>query len=277
MKANQAFPVRAIFLVLLFPSFLLLHDPAFAGDGDVLQRLGLTPAAAKESLLGPLSGATPYHEAAYRAFKALPAAARAEVVRAGLAWIKAYVASAEFQETYRRLREAERPAAPGPGASADEQTRKMRADMEKGIAEMKKNMAAMDAETRKAMEGAIREMRAQMEKMESGPQKEMLRQAAEASAAGNKKRHEEELGEWQRRLPADPRVLIKRRIQEFLALSAGVDFAARLAPRGEHKVFVREDYEKMPPEWKLCFRAGKEATAAARAFAAAWLAELERE
>ena len=152
----------------------------------------------------------------------------------------------------------------------------MRADMEKGIAEMKQNMAAMDAETRKAMEGVIREMRAQMEKMESGPQKEMLRQAAEASAAESKKRHEEELGEWQRRLPADPRVLIQRRIQEFLALSAGVDFAARLAPRGEHQVFVREDYEKMPPEWKLCFRAGKEATAAARAFAAAWLAELER-
>ncbi len=276
MKTKPAFWVRSMFLALLLPSLLLLHHPVFAADDDVLQRLGLTQATARESLLGPLTGSIPYHDAAYKAFKVLPAAARAEVVRAGLSWIKAHVAGAEFRESYRRLRETERPAAPEPGAGADDQSRKMRDDMEKSIAEMKKNMAAMDAETRKAMEGVIRAMRAQMERMESGPQKEMLRQAAEASAAENKKRHEAELSEWERRLPADPRVLIKRRIQEFLDLSAGVDFAARLVPRGEHKVFVRGDYEKMPPEWKLCFRAGREATAAARAFAVAWLAELER-
>jgi hypothetical protein len=41
-------------------------------------------------------------------------------------------------------------------------------------------------------------------------------------------------------------------------------------------VFVNNDYERKPPEWKLCFRAGKEATAAARVFASDWLAELKR-
>lgn len=275
MKAKRPILVHSLALALLLSFFLALRGPLFAGD-DVLQRLGLTPEAAREGVLGPLSGGTPYDDAAYRAFKALPAAARADVVRAGLAWIKAYVTSAEFQEAYRRLRESEKPAAPEPRAGADDQLKAMRADMEKSIAEMKKNMAGMDAETKKQMEAVIQQLRAQMAQMEGDQQKEMLRQGTALAAAGDKERHQEELGEWERDFPADPRVLIKRRIQEFLAMSAGVDFAARLQPRGDKMIFANEAYEQKAPEWKLCYRAGREATEAARSFARAWLAELEK-
>jgi hypothetical protein len=199
------------------------------------------------------------------------------VVSAGLGWIKSYAAGAEFKAAYEKLREQEMPQAPETRLSADDEMKKMKDEMEKSIAEMKKNMAGMDAETRKAMEGAVQEMRAQLERMEKDPgQRDLMRQMSEMSSAEDRKSHEEALGEWQRLYPADPRELIQRRIREFLAVSAGVDFAAGLMPRGDKMVFVREDYELKPPEWKLCFRAGKEATAAARAFAATWLAELEK-
>jgi hypothetical protein len=276
MKAKRPLPGRALALVLLCCSFSFLQCPVYAGNGDVLARLGLTPAAARQGVLGPLSGGTPYDEAAYKAFKALPAAARADVVRAGLAWIKAYVAGAEFQEAYRRLRESEKPAAPEPRAGADDPLKQMRADTEKSIAEMRKNMAAMDAETRKQMEAVIQQLRAQLAQMESPQQQEMLRQGAALAAEGDRKRHQEQLGEWERSFPADPRALIRRRIQEFLALSSGVDYAARLAPRGDKMIFASEAYEQKPAEWKLCYRAGREATEAARSFARAWLAELEK-
>ena len=36
-----------------------------------------------------------------------------------------------------------------------------------------------------------------------------------------------------------------------------------------------EDYESKPGNWKLAYRAGREATGKARAFATAWLAELD--
>lgn len=267
---------RALFLsaALLLAAAAGLR--AAPGGDDVLARLGLTPAAAREGVLGPLSGGTPYDDSAYRAFKALPAAARADVVRAGLAWIKAYVASVEFQEAYRRLRESKKPAAPEPRASADDQVKAMRADMEKSIAEMKKNMAAMDAETKKQMEAVIQQLRAQMAQMEGSQQKEMMRQGTALAAEEDRKRHEEELREWEQRFPADPRVLIRRRIQEFLAMSAGVDFAAALVPRGDQMKFASAAFEQKPPEWKLCYRAGREATEAARSFARAWLAELEK-
>ncbi len=251
--------------------------PAAPGGNDVLAKLGLTPAAAGDGILDALASGTPYNEAAMKAFNALPAAARAAVVTAGLSWIKAYAGSNEFADAYRRFREKEKPQPPAPRPSADDEIKRMKADTEKSIAEMRKNMAAMDAETKKTMEGVIKEMRAQLERMEKDPgQRDLMRQMTEMSAVEDRKRHENELKEWELRYPADSRVLIKKRINDFLVMSAGVDFTAKLVPRGELAVFADEGYEEKPSDWKLCFRAGKEATTAARAFAKDWLSELAR-
>jgi hypothetical protein len=248
-----------------------------AGGTDILAGLGLTRASAGAGILEALISGTPYNEAAMKAFKALPAASRAAAVSAGLDWIKAYAGSREFAAAYADWREKKRPAPPAPRPAADDPVKKMKADTEKSIAEMRKGMAAMDAETHKTMEGVIQEMRAQMERMESDPQqKKLWDQMAEMERAEGEKRHEQELKAWEEKLPADPRALIRKRINDFLVVSAGVDFSAKLTPRGDKMIFAREDYEQKPSEWKLCFRAGREATAAARAFAQAWLSELER-
>jgi hypothetical protein len=247
------------------------------GGTEVLTKLNLAPAAAKADVLESLTGGTVYNEAAFKVFKSLPGLARETVVRAGLAWIKSYVSTVEFKTAYLERREQEMPETPAPRPSAEDQIAKMKADMEKSISETRKNMAALDAETRKIMEASIRQMRAQMEQMEKDEgQRMLMRQMAEMAVAEDKKGHEEKLKEWERNYPADPRLLIQRRIREFLAASAGVDFAAKLSPRGDKMVFANDDYEQKPAEWKLCFRAGKEATGVARAFAETWLAELNK-
>jgi len=272
-KAKRKVP--AILLAAILLPGLSSGSPASQGGDEILAKLNLAPTAAKESVILALASGNAYNEAAIKAFKVLPAAARSAVVSAGLGWIKAFAASAEFKAAYNEFREGKKPQRPAPRPSADEQTKKMKADMEKNIAEMRKNMAAMDAETKKAMEGAIKEMRAQMEKMEKDPgQRDLMRQIAEMSAAEDQKHYDGELKTWEEKFPADPRALIKRRIGEFLAASADVDYAAKLVPRGDLLVFADEGYERKPAAWKLCFRAGREATATARAFAKVWLAEL---
>jgi len=251
-------------------------EPA-QGGSEVLAKLGLTSTTAKEDVLDSLTSGNVYDDSAFRAFKLLPAPARAGIVRAGLEWIRAYAGSAEFKAAYAEFRKGEKPALPAPRPSADDEMKKMKAEMEKNIAEMRKNMAAMDAQTKKDMEEAIQAMRGQMERMEKDPQqKELMRQSTAMSAEEDKKRHEQALAEWELRYPADPRALIKKRINEFLAASSGVDYAAKLAPRGDKMIFVKEEYEHKSSDWKTCFRAGKEATEAARAFAKDWLAELEK-
>jgi hypothetical protein len=248
---------------------------AAQNDSDILVKLELEPASAKESILSSLASGSVYNYEAIAVFKSLPVSARATIVRAGLGWIKAYVETAEFKEAYQELRDGNKPETPAARPSADEALKKQKADFEKQIAATRKSMAALDAETRKTMEAGIQQMRAQMEAMEKDPQqKDLMRQMTEMARAEDKKRYEEQLKAWEEKFPAEPRVLIKKRINDFLAASADVDFSAKLLPRGDKMVFFNDEYEKKTPEWKICFRAGKEATDAARTFAKTWLGEL---
>ena len=74
--------------------------------------------------------------------------------------------------------------------------------------------------------------------------------------------------------PKDPNVLLKKRLQQVLDITADVDYDAELKEVGKYRVFVNPDYEKKPGEWKLAFRAGKAATDAVRAAALQWLKEI---
>ena len=74
--------------------------------------------------------------------------------------------------------------------------------------------------------------------------------------------------------PADPRTLVANRLRHFLDVSSDVDYDAQLVDKDGKKVFADPALEARPKEWKMCFRAGKPATDAARAFAQKWLADL---
>jgi hypothetical protein len=265
-------------LSAVLPALIVLSAslPALAqGGGEVLTKLGVNQAAAREEIIRALTSGTAFNEAAFKAFKALAPAARASLVKAGLAWIKAYTAAADFKTDYAKYREEQKPSPPEAVPSADEFLKKQRLEMEKQIADMRKAAAGMDAATRKGMEDGIKQLTAQIEAMEKDPaQRAQLKEMLDVQRAQAKADQETALAEWNKRTPADPKTLIADRIREFLETSADVDFSAVLVKKGTHMRFANEDYESKPNQWKLCFRAGKEAVEAARAFAEAWLAEL---
>jgi Asp-tRNA(Asn)/Glu-tRNA(Gln) amidotransferase A subunit family amidase len=205
----------------------------------------------------------------------LPASARADIVRAGLAWVKTHVSSPEFKAAYKEHRDGQKPQPPEPVPSAEEQIAKMKAGVKAGIENMRQIAASGDAEMKKAMEESIKQMRAQMENLDKPEMKENLRMGVEMQRTQNKNDYELALKTWNENLPEDPRGLIANRIRQFLETSADVDFSAELTSRGNKMVFVKEDYEQKSAYWKTCFRAGREATEAARAFAKAWLEELK--
>jgi flagellar biosynthesis GTPase FlhF len=257
----------------------LLAAVLIAGQAasEVLAKLEVTPDEAGQCVLEALAYGSTYHDGAMKAFKALPASARASIVKAGLAWAKAHTETAKFKAAYLERRESEKPESFAEGLSADEELKQQQAEFKKQAAEMRKAAAAMDAETRKAMEEAIKEMEAQLAAMAKDPeQMAMMRQMTEMQKVEDRERHDEQMREWEENFPADPRILIRNRIREFLETSADVDFSAKLERRGSLMRFADSEYEGKSPDWKLCFRAGKEATEAARDFAKSWLAELEK-
>ncbi len=79
--------------------------------------------------------------------------------------------------------------------------------------------------------------------------------------------------EWEKAYPADPAVLIKRRLQEYLALAETVDFSAQLTTPDKYnkRRFVNPVYEKKNQKWKAIYRAGKDVNDVVIAFVKDWL------
>jgi hypothetical protein len=75
----------------------------------------------------------------------------------------------------------------------------------------------------------------------------------------------------EKRVPSDPNECIKKRLEQFLEVSATVDFDAEL----NGSQFVKKKYENQSDQWKLCYRAGREVVEVAREEAEKWLKELE--
>ena len=156
--------------------------------------------------------------------------------------------------------------------TVDEELARQAAERKKGIDEMRKSLDQMSPEMRKAMEAGIKEAEAANRKLESDPQMvAMFRQGVEAQRAEDQEAYKGRLAAFERRWPADPKSLVARRLQEFLDISKDVDFDAKLVPAGKLMRFADPRYEEKPPTWKLCFRSGREAVAAAREAAQAWL------
>lgn len=267
--------IRKCLSPVLLLSILIAAVPAFPQGGDILAKLGVDADAARAAIVEALATGSVYNDEAFKAFKAMAPASRAAVVKAGLAWIKAYAAGSDFKADYVKYRAEQKPSPPDPVPTVEEFLKKQRQEAEKQAAEMRKVAAGMDAAARKGMEDGIKQMLAQFEAMEKDPeQRAQLKEMLDAQRAEAKVQGEEALAEWEKRTPADPKTLIADRIREFLETSLDVDYAAKLVKRGSLMRFENEDYEAKSSQWKLCFRAGKEAVASARAFASSWLAEL---
>lgn len=78
-------------------------------------------------------------------------------------------------------------------------------------------------------------------------------------------------GDDEKRYPANPDELIKKRLEKFMEISASVDFDAQL----NGSQFANPEYERKSGEWKQCYRAGKAVITAAREEVAAWQKELQ--
>jgi hypothetical protein len=148
------------------------------------------------------------------------------------------------------------------------------AEMQRQLAELettKKEIAALPPEQRHAAEELLKSAEAQLRSPE---RQQAMKEAAAADQESHKAEYDAAMKEWQTKFPADSRQLIAWRLHEFLDLSESVDFDAKLVPAGGRMQFANPEYERKSSDWKVCYRAGREAVGAARAFANGWLAEI---
>ncbi len=245
---------------------------ALAGAADIFTQLGTTESSVREELLRAVNTGSLATGMAAKPYYALPAPAQAKLVEAYFAWARIYTASDTFKRAYAAQRDATKPQPrelPDPTSSA------AKTEQQKEFEEMKKIAASLPSDQRKAMEQSLVEMQKQLAAFENDPEmKKAVADAMKMQREMNAKQHQEDLAEWNRRVPADPNVMIARRLRHLLDVSSTVDFDAKLQKSNGAMKFAETRYEDKPAEWKLCYRAGRTAVAAAQAAARAWLEEL---
>ena len=210
-----------------------------------------------------------------KAYAAASPAARVAFVKSALGVVKTYAESAAFKTDYEKLRAQAKPGPSESKGTPDEQWAKFLADQQKSLVEMKANVAKMSPDMQKQMQPTIQQMQASMEKTSKDPQMmAIMKQSYAAEGENSKKDYQRSLAEYETKYPADPIVLIAKRLREFLEMSNGIPFDAKLVGANGHMRFADPKLESKPDQWKLCFRAGKEPVEAARAFASEWLKTL---
>ncbi|HRP30241.1 MAG TPA: hypothetical protein PKV73_00045 [Agriterribacter sp.] len=162
-------------------------------------------------------------------------------------YVKEYVHSKEFTDKYAIIRDAAKPTEEPP--VMDKQTIDA---MKQGLKESETSRTKLKAmgQPTKSIDDAI----AQMKKMI----------AENGDPTPNKTK-------WEKLYPADPAVMIRNRLQEYISLAATVDFNAQVT--GAKRKFVNTSYENQTLKWKAIYRAGKEVNDVVTAFAKQWLKE----
>lgn len=91
----------------------------------------------------------------------------------------------------------------------------------------------------------------------------------------NRAYYQEDLKNWEKDFPASVKLMLKKRLTEFLKLTSGINYNAKLEKQGKKMIFSDPSLEAKDDFWKACFRSGKPTMDAAREFAQQWLTELK--
>ena len=241
---------------------------------DHLARLGISEGRAREAVFDSFITDAISLAGNADVFKTASAPARVALVTFALSLARAFAESDDFKRRYADHREANGPE-PLPGEpSVDEILAKQRAGFEAQVEQMRKLFDQITPEQRATLEEGWKDMRAQLTDMETGPRRAEFETALREQRAMRVRAREVAMKQLDAVWPADHRVLVADRLRHFLEVSSDIAYEAKLVDRDGKKVFADPAVEAKPKEWKMCFRAGKAATDAARAFAQKWLNEL---
>jgi hypothetical protein len=252
-----------------------------AAAAMVAAQVGLVGFGVKESEVkarlvdAVVNGNVPVYPSS-KLYNAGTAASRVAFVKDFFATARAYSETAAFKAEYAKHREGAKRTGPEAKGSADKQMSDAQAEQRKQLEETKAQVAKMPPAMQQQMKEMLKQMEEQINKQASDTsQQAAIKQVYEAQAKDDQERYKKRLAEWSADYPAQSGAVIAKRLKEFLALTADIDFGAKLEATGGGKMrFANADYESKSSNWKMCFRAGREPVAAARSLATDWLHQL---
>ncbi len=197
-----------------------------------LAPLGLTETAARTFVLNDIKGpaadrGAEIEVAGTRAFLTLPPAARGPAATALFAWVKAYVSSPAFINSYNAYRNGRLPTPRHYALSVDAQVKKDIAEQLAGFEQMRLAADKMPPQDRDML---MEQVKPALANLTNPAYADTLRAQLTAERAQETGLGPEIALEVEKTTPADPGMLFSRRLREFLTATADVNFSARTGP-----------------------------------------------
>lgn len=248
---------------------------AAAAAQDYLATLGISEGRAKEAIFDSFISDAVSLAGKPAAFLAQSPPARAAMVNYAVTTARTFAESDDFKRRYADHREANGPDPLPAEQGVDEVFAKERANFEAQVEGMRKLFDQITPEQIATLEKSWAEMRQRFDNLQKGERRKEIEAMLKAQRDEEVQAHAAAMKALDEKYPADPRRMIALRLRHFLDVTKDVAFDATLVDKDKKKVFANPALEAKPAEWKLCFRAGKPATDAARTFAQKWLSDLQ--
>ena len=198
---------------------------------------------------------------------------RAAAVQVIGAYIKEYLTSGDFAKQYQVLREEKKPKLPH---SLEERLKKEINNLYQALKEAEDASRKADTELKSIYEASIRKYKQSINALENDydPQHAAQIEGIVTQYDYDMSDYRFRLKQFEKKYPANVKLFIRNRLQDFLQLSSTVDFDADREPKSNGQKLAGPHYEEKPQAWKYCFLAGRDATTAARKLAAKWMKEI---
>lgn len=277
MKRTRTYlPVWAM-MILLSACFLFSSYKSRQAADDIWKALGLSQQAGTDGIKNSFLNGYLYYYGARNA-KNIALNNRKAVAQDLLAYTKQYISGPVFKNQYEDLRKGSQPQQPAAVKlrTIEEIQKEEIAKTEKSIREMEKTLKEVSADIAKSLRPVL-DMQKQNLKDYQDPKNPLfatMQQGEKYQQENEQRRYEDNMELWKKNYPENINQFIATKLQKMLDATKGIDYNAELVEKYNKKRFVNPVYERKNTEWKQGFRAGKDVTETARAFAQQWLAEI---
>lgn len=241
---------------------------------DFLQQLGITKTTANEKIGNGFLGGS-FDTYGIKNLKTIPAAARVPLAKEIAAYSKQYVQTAAYLKQYNELRNYHKPEFKAVQTPEEMQQQSV-LQYKKSVEDIEKSVKTADASMKPVFEKVLADAKKQLKEAEDPNNKYVAnyRKNYEAAVQQNKAGYDQLVARWEQEYPANHMLYVKKRLQNFLAETADIDFDAQTVEKNGKKYFVNRAYESKGSHWKMAYRAGKDVVTATREFVESWLKEV---
>jgi hypothetical protein len=268
--------VCIICFLLAFLSLFLFSFTVQRMADDFMKMLGITQSTTDDKISGTMLDGS-FDTYGIKKAKTIPPAMRSVVAKEALTYAKRYVSGVAYIKKYTDLRNSKKPVFE-PVKTPDQMMQENIASLRKSVLETEGQLKKADATMKPIFEKVVADGKRQLADAENPNNKQYVnyRKNYDNMVKFNQQGYDRLLAEWEQEYPADHMLFIKKRLEQFMMETNGIDFSATTVLKNGKQIFTDVQYERKGNRWKMAYRAGKDVVETSRSFIQQWLDEINQ-